>query len=140
MKTGHISLILSLLALLVAAFSLYLVATPNGPLTGPQGPRGETGLAGISGYEVVTKENADVYAVSLGGAVRVSGVTAECPVGRKVIGGGCDGPNGKFMEDNKPWISLDKTKYGWTCSLHVPPGTPDSDYSVTAYAICANVN
>src|SRR5829696_1398132 len=51
---------------------------------GPQGPQGVKGDPGISGYEVVTC----VYPLgNLNGGL----VTAPCPSGEKVIGGGANG-------------------------------------------------
>lgn len=60
-------------------------AGPQGPQgsQGPQGPQGQQGPAGISGYEVV--EVNDIYTIHPGHKLVI---TATCPGGKKVLGGG----------------------------------------------------
>jgi len=115
---------------------------PMGPqgLQGEQGAQGEPGLqglqgiqgpAGISGLEVV-QANSGPQA-----AARID-VYAECPAGKKVIGGGystagnnaninifTNAPNGSFM---------------WVVSA-APNDYPTirENWSVQAFAICANI-
>jgi hypothetical protein len=93
---------------------------PQGP-QGVQGPRGDTGPAGlagtngISGYEVVFALNKP----------HVSEAFAQCPTGKKVIGGGGGGAS-----INLSAPSNDNT--AWSVSA-------DPAYVISAYAICATV-
>lgn len=106
---------------------------PMGPqgLQGEQGPQGLQGLpgpAGISGLEIVTAnsgtQNTDIIYV-----------TAECPVGKKVLGGGFStaGNNLITVAENGPYYET-----GWLVHLAQNDLTARL-WSVQAFAICANV-
>lgn len=106
------------------------VRLPVGPLgpkddTCAQGPQGPQGIPGVSGYEVV--ENP--IEVQPGGRETV---VAQCPTGKKVIGGGADGFD-MYLIESAP--TFDRT--GWIADAH--NGDVLSD-PLKAYAICATVN
>jgi Collagen triple helix repeat (20 copies) len=108
---------------------------PQGPsgATGPQGAVGPQGPPGLSGYLLVT-----VFTES--SAADNRGATAECPSGRKVLGGGGriaspvgEHQRGVYIADSNPsgtdaWIV--------TASESVENGAV---WGLTAYAICAVV-
>jgi len=105
---------------------------PPGP-QGEQGPPGPQGEPGISGLLVVTDESA------AGSPPIDSTALAQCPVGKEVIGGGATafGPLIPFqvgLRTSAP--TVDGT--GWFAFGAEFEPTSD-DWSVTAYAICANV-
>ena len=67
------------------------------------------------GYEIVSN------------TVSSFGATVTCPVGKKVIGGGCNSDNANaHLYQSFPWNN------GWSCSIQMVT-------TLTAYAICANI-
>src|SRR5690606_23302946 len=62
---------------------------PEGPVgpEGPEGPAGPPGPPGVSGYEQVFQDLAIPGAGPLGGEIN-GGITAPCPSGKRVLGGG----------------------------------------------------
>ncbi|HLZ69595.1 MAG TPA: hypothetical protein VKV26_06740 [Dehalococcoidia bacterium] len=91
-----------------------------------QGPAGPQGPSGVSGYQVVT---ASSTAVGSGNAI----VTASCPAGERVLGGGGASSNGNAQlfasfptSDASGWTAQ------WHADVHVTT-------QLTAYAICAAV-
>ena len=59
---------------------------PEGPVgpQGPEGPAGADGVDGVSGYEVVSK----VLLGPLAAGEATGDIVANCPAGKKVLGGG----------------------------------------------------
>lgn len=101
---------------------------PEGP-EGPQGPEGPPGQDGVLGYETVF-EQGSVDASS------TEAVRADCPEGKRVLGGG-------FSHD--PIDGMQVTRLG---PAGVPPdsawlaaarNTTDSPQRLTVHAICAEV-
>ena len=112
---------------------------PQGPQgsQGPQGPKGDKGdkgdqgLPGLSGYEQVEK----IQSFNLNNG-QGDHLTASCPNGKKVIGGG--GAVSDFTyRGSEPDPNSPAT--GWTSNFQNGTGAPDSDF-VTTWAICAAVS
>lgn len=109
-------------------------AGPMGP-DGPMGPAGPTGPAGISGYEIVlasTALNSDAFNIA----------TANCPSGKKPIGGGgfenaAPPPTPVAVYYDGPVISSGSAT-GWAVGAQETSDYP-GQWQVFAYAICANV-
>ena len=99
---------------------------PQGP-TGSQGPPGPAGSPGVSGWEIVTNRRGDVpyngYAT----------VTADCPAGKKVVGGGFGVGSAEVVESAP---SINGTS--WVAEAR---GTNlFSDGWISALAVCAYVS
>jgi hypothetical protein len=99
---------------------------PAGP-TGPQGPQGAPGLSGREQVSAETPLN----------ALSPKNITATCPVGKKVIGGGVElsgaGRNRVSATENKP--SGDNA---WEAEAFEVVGT-NLTWKIVIHAICANV-
>lgn len=99
-------------------------ATGTQGLTGAQGPAGSPG---ISAWQIVrgpTVTSSDVYTA-----------TADCPAGKKVLGGG--GSQGQylwFLDDSKP----KSDGSGWEVQYAPGPGAPTPGIG-EAWAVCAAV-
>ena len=98
---------------------------------GPAGPAGPQGPAGLSGVEIVTGSEDYVAGPALS-------ATATCSDGKRVIGGGgavVGSPmvNDVGLTDTEP--NFDET--GWVATAQ--PFGSNTSWSLTAYAICANV-
>jgi Collagen triple helix repeat (20 copies) len=92
--------------------------------TGGAGPAGPAGPAGLSGYEVIT---GPMGHVTNGKAL----AAADCPAGKKVIGGGFSGVGAEIIASGaKPDGS------GWT----VYANTNAAFTSIVAQAVCAYVS
>jgi len=111
------------------------VPGPAGP-PGPQGPQGEPGPegpAGVTDIELVDEAYpADGFNVKF--------ANAECPDGKKVLGGGIGNPSGYASlapVDNRPHDDLG----GWFGQVHVADvsNPPPFDWGIIVYAVCANV-
>ena len=107
---------------------------PSGPVgpVGPTGPVGATGATGgVSGVQIVEELSLNTSADKE--------VTATCPAGKEVIGGG-----GAILDVGSGFVALEKnlTEDGlgasWTARghEHTPTGL---SWRVLAQAICANV-
>lgn len=101
---------------------------------GPAGPDGPQGASGVLGYEIIS-ENFEIV-VSPGSS---RWAYAGCPLGKKVLGGGC---NVQFGAGGAPLalrdsISLDYA--GWFCEW-TNSGAQEATATVTARAICATVH
>ncbi len=108
---------------------------PSGPVgpTGPKGDKGETGATGLTGYEIVSVQGAPT-------SLPFSFVVANCPVGKKVIGGGVTNAllNGTYYTDIAVHASYPTSDTGWAVVVSkVKPVA--STFAVTGFAICANV-
>lgn len=99
-------------------------------IPGPQGPPGDPG---ISGYEIVLEES-DPSSDSL------QSVTADCPVGKSILGGGARvvAPGGSLQYLN----IYESRPVGATwraTAMEIGAGTPE-DWYVEVRAICATVS
>jgi hypothetical protein len=109
---------------------------PQGPV-GPQGSPGPQGPSGISGYEVVVHGSG----FQTQPAVRV---IAECPAGKKLVGGGVStdrqfASTDQFViEDSWPFTAEGFTPH-WEAAARTQDFAVDAPWSLTAYAICVDV-
>ncbi len=119
--------------------------------TGPQGPKGDTGLQGaagakgdtglqgatgdkgdpgVSGYGIVSKSVSTTLLAFGGNAYALS---ASCPSGKKVLGGGGKSDyNGDLLSESYPFASGS----GWTIK-YSNQSAYTRKISLTVYAICA---
>mgnify|MGYP006908203283 CR=1 FL=1 len=90
---------------------------------GPGGGQGRVEVNGVldMGWEIVANEAPDQF------------VSAFCPVGKKVLGGGCFTEGSELLESSAPFFT--NGQYEWYCAWD-DSGPGD----VWAYAICANVD
>jgi len=98
--------------------------------TGTAGLPGPPGASGISGWEIVKESGS----VSVGANQRES-MTAKCPTGKKVLGGGCE-----VSSDNLvfPQASMTFDGKSWFCSAENRGSSSQSAFIVVR-AICANI-
>jgi len=107
---------------------------PQG-VQGPQGNPGPQGVAGISGYQIVIANSADdsSQAKSLG---------AQCPAGKHLLGGGVTvSPFTGSVIGSPPIAIRESAPFGdfyWQVTA-VETEPYASNWSLQAYAICANV-
>ncbi len=106
---------------------------PQGP-AGLQGPTGDTGAAGqpglagpagISGYELVET------APTVVGPGAITALSASCPAGKKVLGGGGTVPDAFHLLASRP---VGGTAWWWQAH-----NEGASSATMQAFAICANV-
>ncbi len=102
-------------------------AGAQGP-AGPAGPSGAQGPPGVSGLEQVSKSTAS-------NSDNAKFITAQCPTGKKVVGGGVrvSGPGEQSVAVTRSDPSDSRT---WEAEAHEHFSTT-SDWSLTAYALCA---
>jgi len=120
------------------------VQGPQGPegKQGPIGATGATGPAGIAGYEIVTNrtELTDV------GKGVITG--AECPPGKKPVGGGADGSVSVYfqqtgridLQESYPCETSDSA--GWGVVMAKRDGSDfasNEKVSINAYVVCVKV-
>jgi hypothetical protein len=110
---------------------------PQGPpgASGPQGPNGVPGSPGVSGLQQVFKSSAvDTSTSKL--------ATATCPPGKRAIGGGAThsnaSPNLIVIDQIQP--SDENTVPGTVTVSAYETGSATPSWSVTAFAVCANVS
>lgn len=118
-----------------AHFSMTIEQTPE---PGPEGPQGETGAAGadgVSGHEIVT-----VASASDSSATKV--VTASCPAGKSVIGGGhfLLPYNQATYRGIAVGASRPVNGNSWNAVGIELASTFTPSWQLSAYAICATVN
>lgn len=110
-------------------------AGPQG-VAGPKGDKGDTGgtgpqgPAGISELELVSAASANNTLAGL------KEVTASCPSGKKVVGGGArivSSPGAAYVARTRPVADLS----GWEAQGNAD--TSGSFWGVDAYALCAKV-
>ena len=107
---------------------------PEGP-QGPQGPQGQQGPAALLGFQVVeasTQSQTSVFTTAV----------AECPAGKRLIGGGfailgavgdAEGDGPRVLRNHK-WNGE-----SWIVDAVAPNGySPTRQYTVFAYAHCVN--
>lgn len=95
----------------------------TGP-TGPQGPTGQAGANGLNGVSGWERIQGDVS--NNGTAI------ANCPIGKKVIGGGYNTPDHNNISPSSNWPIDDDT---WMVTIKDVGNT-----SLQAYAICITAN
>jgi hypothetical protein len=98
---------------------------------GPAGPAGPQGPAGVSGYQVVT-------AVQdwPGGSGSFSGtLEAQCPGGKKVLGGGWRSQQLDVPNLRVHWSYPDDASNWWSVRYTVVDAT--AAFTMTVYATCA---
>lgn len=100
---------------------------------GPQGipgPRGQRGPVGVSDVEIVEKESAFNESDT-------KEVEAECPSGKRVLGGGAmvDGPG--FDKVAIDWNAPEGSD-AWRAAAHEHDAA--ANWFLTAYAICADTD
>jgi hypothetical protein len=117
---------------------------PPGP-AGAQGPAGErgapgsNGVPGLSGYGVYSSTHTDVFHTR-----QKFGMTAECPLGRSVLGGGVKAAafGALHILDSAP-VPGDQAGLPdrWSAIVRLNTEVPDVTQEVTwtVYAICAVV-
>jgi hypothetical protein len=114
----------------------------TGP-TGPSGATGATGPAGLSGLQTVTL-------TSLNNSVSPKEAAVLCPSGKRVIAGGASIIGGDVptsSTDSATAVALKTSRPltlsngdAWTArAQEITPGF-DGNWSLTIYAICANVS
>jgi hypothetical protein len=102
---------------------------PQGP-AGPAGPAGPQGPAGASAYQTV-------FTTGAGGSTATRTLTASCPAGKRVLGGGV-----AILPANVAGVAITSSYMSnpttWTGSAREIVATA-SDWSLNAVVICANV-
>jgi hypothetical protein len=120
---------------------------PTGPQgttgnTGPTGATGTTGAPGLSGLQTVTL-------ASVNNSISPKEAAVLCPAGKRVIGGGASLLGGSVASgptDLAATVALKSSRPltlasgdAWTARAEeIAPGF-DGNWSLTIYAICANV-
>jgi len=114
-----------------ASYSLSIIE----PVPGPQGDVGPQGPAGVSGYTVMT-------AVSPNDSQETRIVSATCPAGKVVLGGGqlvLPFTAAVYRAIAVPTSRPNATNNGWTAGAVEIPTNYTSNWQLTVYAICAAV-
>lgn len=115
---------------------------PAGP-TGPQGPQGPRGAVGVGEVEIVRAE-------SIVGTTTSRKVTADCPAGKRAIGGGgdTDGTNadGSPLDDIIP-VPITSSQpvsangiHSWSTTAHEPTAGYAGYWKLNVWAVCARVD
>ena len=108
---------------------------PQGPQgeQGPQGPQGEQGPSGVSGYEIVES----AWQIPPDERYRIN---AECPSGKRVLGGGAQGePGNPIAMDITESFPLPSGGQGdlWVATVRNNTSTTQT---AIAHVICAEVD
>jgi hypothetical protein len=107
---------------------------PPGP-RGDKGERGEPGPAGLAGLRAVSVTTAT-------DSSSTKSVTATCPGGKRVLGGGATiigaGPGGPVVVQSQPVGTDAASVDAWTTTA-VEVGAYTPSWRLIAYAICADV-
>jgi hypothetical protein len=104
---------------------------PAGPAgaAGPAGPAGPQGPAGIAGFDTV-------FTTGSSNSVATRSLTAGCPSGKRVVGGG-----GTVLPANQPGVAITASYMGadntWIVRAREVSAT-GGNWSINAVAICAN--
>jgi hypothetical protein len=105
----------------------------TGPM-GPQGPSGPSGPSGVSGYEIVKSTWQIPPPAGTDGRFIIN---AECPSGKRVIGGGASGDNANPIE--VIWSFPHSNSGQGDLWLATVVNNTSTTQTAIAYAICANV-
>ena len=93
---------------------------------GDKGDKGDAGAPGLSGLQVVALQHSVMNS-------NTSNLTVFCPAGKRVIGGGSNtnifGP--------RVWTSHPVGNNAWSVAM---AASPAQSWTMTVYAICANVS
>jgi hypothetical protein len=107
---------------------------PPGP-RGDKGERGEPGPAGLAGLRAVSVTTA-------ADSSSPKSVTATCPAGKRVLGGGATiigaGIDGPVVTQSQP-VGADATSVDSWAATAVEVGAYASSWRLIAYALCADV-
>jgi len=101
-------------------------------LVGPQGPAGPPGPSGISGYQIVTHQ-------AFLSPSTIANVHVECPIGKRVLGGGFDieTPTDVRVFSSEPSDGNGNLiDHGWNAFVQ---NAGSSTRQTTVTAICASV-
>jgi hypothetical protein len=99
---------------------------------GPQGPKGSSGAPGISGLQIVGLESPTAIYKSVD-------VSAACPTGKKLIGGGAYvSPSGEPAALTASWPDTGRNQ--WTASARQYATDNTTYWGVYVFAFCANVS
>ena len=116
---------------------------PKGPI-GPIGPQGEQGQMGLQGFQGPAGMSGLVVVSNTVGSYPIDPHylqgSANCPSGKKVIGGGYelgDNYQGATITSNRPLIVVDPPQEGW--GVAGQNFTHNDVWTVTIWAMCANV-
>jgi hypothetical protein len=101
----------------------------QGPM-GLMGPLGPQGLPGVSGYQIVSTP---ITSVSINGNSTTT-LTATCPAGKNVIGGGYESSTGAFVLH--PVAMFPSAADAWRVTLRLSQTTAMT-FTFRVYAICA---
>ncbi len=99
---------------------------------GKEGPKGETGSSGISGYQIV-KGN---VASGSGSGFNFAYSKAQCPSGKKVLGGGFLTPTGS---NGQIYVAEDGPNSSGEWEV-ITGSASTGGYTMASYAICATVS
>jgi hypothetical protein len=105
------------------------------PVPGPAGPQGPQGPSGVSGYTVMTSASPTDSAES-----RI--VTATCPAGKTVVGGGhlvLPVSAAVYRAISVPTSRPAPASNAWTAVGIEVPLNHTATWQLTAYAICASL-
>ncbi len=107
---------------------------------GDKGDTGDTGPSGVSGYEVVT---ASETMTADSGVTATEQVFVQCPVGKRVLGGGADTSSSSiYLVDSGPYqVSAQNDWRGWEGHF-IKRGDSGAvnNVSLNVYATCGSVN
>ena len=101
---------------------------PQGP-AGPTGAQGPAGTNGVSGIQIVTQTSSTNSAKS--------NITATCPTGKTLIGGGADTSNADaWVTNSGPGTVTSGKASTWVADAD-ERNSIASPWTLTVYAICA---
>jgi hypothetical protein len=97
---------------------------------GAKGDKGDPGAPGLSGVQVVTAQKKVMNAL-------YNAQSVSCPAGKRVLGGGVrtsvvNAASGPFVYNSNP-----NGTTGWTAEM---ASSPAQSWTMTVYAVCANVS
>ena len=107
---------------------------------GEQGPQGPQGPPGLSGYEQVSNQTTNPGNLGSGS---VFSVVAQCPGGKKVLGGGIRlSGQASVLADLRVFESQPSSSMAWRAAaiLVGPPNPPAGSATLKAFAVCAFAN
>lgn len=101
-------------------------------IDGINGTNGTNGTDGISGHKVIQVP----FSIPPSPNTASAGAIANCPAGKKILGGGFFSTSAMLVARNMPRLG---NPQGWEIVVALTtPGSPG--VNLTAFAICANAN
>jgi hypothetical protein len=97
---------------------------------GDKGDKGDSGAPGLSGIQIVTSQKSVVNSTS-------SELFVSCPAGKRVVGGGSH--TNKIVIGAGPFVYTSRPSNTTTWHAGMA-ASPAQSWTMTAYAICANVS